>query len=346
MIRKYLFYVLIILINTTRLMANEDDRVVNAIYLVPLDSCEFITQGKAHFLQDNLFVGSYTQFQRSVDITYFDQQENFSCYFHAGRGEVLQPGKYINAERISKDRKNPELNASGFGRGYNYSLGEFEVFEIEYDENGKLISFAADFELYNKFRGAVRFNSSYPVDEYFTRMIDPTPNLDSQQLVYIKKRKRNFNFAEWEDVLVLDKGNLSASINRSPNGILKINIAAAGSCHFKDQIEFSIPMLFDEENKEAIYRIQPKLYYENWSTNDDFDELWSDTIDKPQPTINIERRQGAGIFASEGFFKIHDFIYDFKNNKIISLSINFLFKDNQHTVYEGIVRFNTSSMSD
>ncbi|WP_041418590.1 hypothetical protein [Simkania negevensis] len=42
-------------------------------------------------------------------------------------------------------KESPGLDFSGSGRGHNTSVGTFEILEIEYDEDGKIVAFAANF---------------------------------------------------------------------------------------------------------------------------------------------------------------------------------------------------------
>ena len=69
------------------------------------------------------------------------------------------------------------LDFSGSGRGHNTSVGTFEILEIEYDEDGKIVAFAANFVQQGSWYhqqpysppllGCVRYNSSIPVEKTF-----------------------------------------------------------------------------------------------------------------------------------------------------------------------------------
>lgn len=82
---------------------------------------------------------------------------------------VPQVGFYGDATRWPFMGDGAGLDLSGQGRGNNTLSGFFEVFEAEYDTNGTLISFAADFTQYDEKDpdawnvGSIRYNSSIPI---------------------------------------------------------------------------------------------------------------------------------------------------------------------------------------
>ena len=121
--------------------------------------------------------------------------------------QQLQVGLYTNAwrpvTRPTESRDIPGLDVYGNTRGYNALLGEFEVFEISWSEDGKLQSFAADFEVFDGYglQGAIRYHSTIPV---------PEPNiglLSSAALLLIITMNR-----------LRVRPNQSAAANRRPAG--------------------------------------------------------------------------------------------------------------------------------
>jgi len=94
-------------------------------------------------------------------------------------GAPLQPGNYLSAFRPGESGGNyPGLDVSGFGRGCNGSLGQFTIYEIQYDTGAhQLQKLALDFDRRctsnpdspARAYGQVRINSAVP-------LIRPGPN--------------------------------------------------------------------------------------------------------------------------------------------------------------------------
>jgi hypothetical protein len=217
--------------DNTDVQAGEFDQLLNALYLVPDNACEYITSGKSYVLHN---VKSHNS-SNGVSIDYNEKKVNFSCSFRPFKGQKLVPGMYKNAERWANSNGTPGLDVSGCGRGHNEIQGEFEIFEIEYDEKGKVISFAADFKM-NSLRGAVRFNSNYPVDEYFLRMTDPSINFNSQNLFYV--RKLNPNTGKKEDVISIDRTQIQATLDTDDLNLVIDDIEPTCRSSMKNEISF------------------------------------------------------------------------------------------------------------
>ena len=87
----------------------------------------------------------------------------------------LTVGQFDNASRFPFNNSNENgLNFSGNGRGCNSLIGEFTIFEVEYDGD-ELTKLTADFTQYCEgrmdapLRGSIRFDASLPTEE-------PAPN--------------------------------------------------------------------------------------------------------------------------------------------------------------------------
>jgi len=214
MYKKLLYATLCFLMTGFGLTAEEDkNQVLNVIYLIPESPCDWVTHGKSYCLNAaHLSEYGYRKEPNSVRLSYNYEGVDFDFDFAAPKGQVLIPGIYQNAERMPSRPYIAQLDIDGLGRGNNSSLGEFEVYEIEYDENGKLASFAVDFHLYDMFKGAIRFNSNYPVNEYFIKMTDPSTNWKSQHLLYV--RMRNFDSNQYEKFLAVDRRELSVLVEK------------------------------------------------------------------------------------------------------------------------------------
>lgn len=93
--------------------------------------------------------------------------------FAAPSGTALAVGTYENATRYPFQLPNGNgLSVSGSGGGCNRLFGRFEIHEIEFDGNGALLRFAADFEQHCEgmtpaLFGAIRYNSTRATLEPF-----------------------------------------------------------------------------------------------------------------------------------------------------------------------------------
>ncbi len=101
--------------------------------------------------------------------------DDWRLEFHANN-QKLQKGIYKNAERAAFSDKNPGLDLSGCGRGYNTLEGEFEVLEIKYNENNKVDVFAANFKIKNSIFGSIRYNSTIPIETCLLELCDNDVN--------------------------------------------------------------------------------------------------------------------------------------------------------------------------
>ena len=87
--------------------------------------------------------------------------------FAAPFEEELTPGVYNNFQRFPfQDNDRPGMGFGSTGRSDNLASGSFEVLEASYDDEGEVLSFAADFTHYgnenpdNFTIGEIRFNAS------------------------------------------------------------------------------------------------------------------------------------------------------------------------------------------
>lgn len=343
MFRK-LFYVTFgfILASATNFsLIAENNEILNVIYLVPESPCEYVTQGQAHCLnKGSLKAYHHYRAGEGCRISYQHDNDNFSCDFRAPKNQPFIPDIYENAERMPDSADTPGLDMGGFGRGYNRVRGYFEVFEINYDEKGNIASFAADFTTYGEYsetavRGAVRFNSTYPVDEYFIKMTDPSINWESQNLLYV--RKFSTKSRKHEEIIVKDRTNLSISLKEN-NGLALV-VKEKGNCGgHRGEITFHIPS-FSALMDSNSFTIRPKLKHQHWDDDD-----WDDSAYYEQITagITVEPKWEEDATAFEGNFSISDLVFDVKNNEFLSLAIDFIFKDKKGNLYDGVVRYNSN----
>ncbi|MEL7313160.1 MAG: hypothetical protein AAFN07_16705 [Pseudomonadota bacterium] len=107
----------------------------------------------------------------TVRIQSFPGEPRFSWTidFAAPFEAELTVGPYEGATRFPfQDYENPGLAVSGNGRGCNRLTGSFDIFTVEYDEDGNVTALAATFEQFcgaSSFplRGEIVFNTVLPI---------------------------------------------------------------------------------------------------------------------------------------------------------------------------------------
>ncbi len=320
--KKFLSFVFSFLTLSFSLMAEDCAEPLNAIYLVP-DNFEYITQGESYLLQGH--INCYLN-NGNIIISY-NGKNHFSCSFGLSDGQIPTPGVYRNAKRRN-------LDVGGFGRGYNQSTGEFEIFEIIYNEEGEISSFAANFiisssdELINCIRGAVRFNSFVAVDEYLISMTDPIIKLNSPQLFYV--RQIDFKSSDKNDLIAKNRIN-SVYLNEEHDGfdLIVRDLPFGGN-----KIIFHINSLSDLSKSDSFIISENQENYKS-------DIYWNNK-NYSSPMIYLDPKNDYQINAKQGFFIISEFVYDLRNNKVISMAIDFNFKDDRDNAYEGAVRYNST----
>ena len=99
----------------------------------------------------------------------FQDSEDWDLDLSAATGSVFGVGDYENAERDAfKSAGHPGLELYGDGRGSNTLTGDFQVLEVQFDNNGNLLKFAANFDQHSEggvpaLHGQVRYNSTVPL---------------------------------------------------------------------------------------------------------------------------------------------------------------------------------------
>lgn len=129
------------------------------------------------------FIPSSNPYHPSVSFAINDFSKNpdfwsmrwWNLDFAAPYNQRLDVGHYANATRYPFHAwGEPGLWFAGNGRGSNQITGSFDVLEIDYDVDGLLLSFAADFTQYDENivawwnKGSIRYNSNialFPIPE-------------------------------------------------------------------------------------------------------------------------------------------------------------------------------------
>lgn len=133
---------------------------------------DYIGGGQSRFYTDadGVFnVNSYEESANYLDVS-FNGNDWWNLDLAAPSDEVIGVGIYEGARRYPfQSPTSPGLSFTGSGRGCNQSSGRFEIFELSYNESGKIESLAVDFEqsceLTNPtLKGQFRYNSNRPLN--------------------------------------------------------------------------------------------------------------------------------------------------------------------------------------
>ncbi|MCF2948054.1 hypothetical protein L0668_08050 [Paraglaciecola aquimarina] len=133
------------------------------------ESGDYIGGGQTMFHTDtdgSIFSSSDSDRPNYVEVRYTGDAR-WSLDLASPNNEILEAKKYEEATRYPfQSQTKPGLSFTGNGRGCNQSFGEFEILEIEYEENGQLDKLAVNFTQHceglsaPKLKGMVRLNSS------------------------------------------------------------------------------------------------------------------------------------------------------------------------------------------
>jgi hypothetical protein len=112
--------------------------------------------------------GAYTN---AVEFDVTQSTDYWILDFVGPNQTLVTPGLYANATRWPFQGSGAGLSFVGDGRGDNSLTGDFDVLQADYDNEGQLQSFAADFVQYDNGNpndwnmGSIRYNSAIPVPE-------------------------------------------------------------------------------------------------------------------------------------------------------------------------------------
>lgn len=129
---------------------------------------DYIGQGQTQmFTPATGTFSSSSAIDNVASFSYFDTLNAgkwWHLYFASPWDTTLTPGTYLNATRWPFQADNvPGLSVSGEGRGSNGLTGQFTVLQALYDQSGRIVRFAADFEQHSEgappaLFGQVRYN--------------------------------------------------------------------------------------------------------------------------------------------------------------------------------------------
>ncbi|MES3006132.1 MAG: hypothetical protein V4664_04270, partial [Patescibacteria group bacterium] len=127
----------------------------NAITILTFGGTGYITQNREYVLTTKLpeytvnVNNNVTEYVRKkhVEFTFIGKATYWSLSIAAPNGEDLKVGTYANVARYGfQDINQAGLDLSGDGRGHNTLTGSVKIKAVEWDSNGKLIKFEADFQ--------------------------------------------------------------------------------------------------------------------------------------------------------------------------------------------------------
>ena len=152
-----------------------DDSSVTFVHFVS-DKGDYIGEGQERtFSIANGYVLTPSQDNGGVSFSWnndasvgFQDSEDWNLELAAATGTIFGVGDYENAERAAfKSAGHPGLELYGDGRGSNTLTGDFQVLEAQFDNNGNVLKFAANFVQHSSgipaLRGQVRYHSTVPL---------------------------------------------------------------------------------------------------------------------------------------------------------------------------------------
>ncbi len=348
MYRYFFILTLFLCSNWIILQAEENIERINVCYLIPQIPCEFVTNGEIHVLKEGelKFWGGSKNW---LSFDYEEKNKNFRFCFGAPADQILQVGVYKQARRSPDSKYESKLDIGGCGRGYNNLYGEFEVLDIQYDENDKLVSFAADFSIFSYqgdeliVRGLIRFNSSIPINDYFVKMTDPEFNWKSEQLIYIVRKDCNHNE---EKFIAEDRSEISTYIDQYTTHDYYPQVINTG-IKFSESNNLDIGLYIAgfkrpfSSYKGIIFHLDfnPLKYDEN----EDVVNLLIQLKYECQMSIHVSDHllNSGNIKTQLGCCMIYELKVDSTTNQLKSLAADFVFKDEAGIPYKGFVRFHS-----
>ena len=143
------------------------------------DPGDFITQGSSYYL-DSYLANFHIESSDSGIVTIRVVTLGDTLLINFARGSLdidpkkntrLSAGIYSGALRFPFAAPAPGLSVSGFGRACNQSSGYFNVYEIEFDNDGQVTRLIADFEQHCEhvvaaLRGSIVYDNTLPPAPY------------------------------------------------------------------------------------------------------------------------------------------------------------------------------------
>ena len=252
--------------------------------------------------------------------------------FKAPEGQKLVPGIYKKAKRF-KDESYAGFSFSGCGRACAANIGNFEIKELEIDDNGIIVALAINFTQHcgnikdHPLFGAIRYNSSIPVEVSLSQFFGTRRAPDS--LLYYKIKKPDGQEAKF--FKTSDDLEFSCSLYDEDNQALIIKIGKDDDLkkvkkgyYFYPSV-FQLELFTSNENGfiQGLHEVSPEKDSHNVFVSDNFRVLYDDLdyFKGGYKVIKIEKN---------------------KRGKIKELAINFKAYSREGSEMEGVLRYNTN----
>lgn len=347
----FLFIITLILMGFVS--AQAEDKIPEKSTLLYLFSQkgDYVGLGKEFlYNEDNVkFTFKFQNEQNLLNVFIVEEDENgrwgdrWSIHLQAPKGQKLSPGIYNKARRFESERY-AAVDFGGCGRGCNTIIGNFEIKELEIDDDGNVIVFALNFTQHcesvnrNPLFGAIRYNSSVPVQASVSQVYGTRKCPES--FVYYKTKGPG----EEEEVKFI-KTNRDSEFNylfydEGDEGVL-INIGKS-----EDLKKIENEIYHFERNK--ILRLDLNTINEKGFVTGLYES--SDNDEPHNRSSYKEGKVRLQIFDDhsqylKGEFKVIKIVKS-KQGKIKELAINFKAKNYEGAEIEGALRYNTNTPFD
>lgn len=295
----------------------------NAIYFIAPEQGDVISGGKSSLFRDKDGQFGLQRSGSGITVTFYGaSQDSWELTFIPPKGQILKRGIYKNAERCYFNSvTKPGLLVSGAGRGCNTVHGEFEVLEIDYNVDGTVSAFAANFvqrcDLGQPLIGTVRFNSSYPVSTFFEEAFATTK--DSDISIYITK----------SNVITEEESSPITLTGKEGNAVFQpLAFGGNGFELLYDSEELGLWAFSFALPRGAIVEANEYPQAQQYPYNN-----------KGKPAISLMTPDGT-VSVLEGSFTILEIDTDAQAvDQVKNLALNFTVKSVEGDLFQGVIRF-------
>ncbi len=349
MYRYFFILTLFIYSNWTILQAEENIERINACYLIPQIPHEYLTQGNICVIENCQwhFAEKYRE-KNHLSFSFIEENTHYDFNFATPFYQLFEVGVYKHATSWpfqSEDK--PRIDLGIGSRRHNRTDGEFEVLEVQYDLNGNLLCFAADFSIFSNpseqevfLRGSIRFNSTIPVSPYFVKMVSPEFAWTSEQLIYVVKSETSD-----ETVLIAeDRSKIEHYTDQYTTHVAQTGVKFPYdkiSFVERDNLEISLfvsDLKWPCDYKGIVLRLNSNFLKKNLFYQNKF-HFKTDMDEDCQLSLVFSNRDT--ICSEKGEYVLHELAIDPQTNQLDTLAIDFDFKDEFGQPYKGCIRYHS-----
>lgn len=325
---------------SSSLFAGDISSTQNGMCLIKQTQMIYPNLADSHFTEGS---PSYIGFEGNLlSIRYAD---NVRFIFALPEGQIIEPGVYKDLMNSDCYCKKARLLLNGLtSLSFSRTVSDLEILEIQSNEKREIVSFAADFQIYDYasseiiLKGTIRFNSLIPMDEYYIKMMDQKINFQSTNLLYVKQLASESS--EPKELIANDRRPLYVSLKEN-NGIELIISNVPANANFpNEEIVLHFPSLSDLFGT-ASFIIPNKSQRDDYTNPYDF---WNTQAFPSTRSLSLKtKKTHPDIKAKDGIVTISEFQFDFRNNKVVSLAMDFSILGDNENAYEGSVRYNSNA---